>query len=124
LDHVRIVVKDWKPMQDRLHRSIAAYTNQPPPVPVTELAESIEFLRWLLDNNFTFLGMRALAFVGGESRGHLEPVPNSGLGLLRDDDVYVLSRGGNNVHMTPEIRQFFLAPAPLIVTKANVRSDV
>jgi glutamate dehydrogenase len=28
------------------------------------------------------------------------------------------------MHMTPEIRKFFFAPAPLIVTKANVRSRV
>ncbi|MDH3579018.1 MAG: NAD-glutamate dehydrogenase [Hyphomicrobiales bacterium] len=124
LDQVRTAVTDWRAMQDRLNHAIAAYTASPPPVPVSDLAESIQFLKWLLDDNFTLLGMRAFAFVGDEKTGTLEPVPGSGLGILRDRDVYVLSRGGRLVHMTPEIRQFFLAPEPLIVTKANVRSVV
>ena len=121
---VRTVVEDWLPMKERLNRAIAAYTASPPPVPVSDLAESIQFLKWLQDNNFTLLGMRAFAFVGGEKQGRLEPVPNSGLGILRDPDVYVLRARDELVHMTPEIRQFFLEPAPLIATKANVRSVV
>jgi len=124
LDKVRTVVEDWRPMLDRLDRAIASYTAAPPPVPVTELTESVQFLKWLLDDNFTLLGMRAYAFVGGERHGNLEPVPDSGLGILRDKNIYVLRRGDELVHMTPEVRQFFLAPEPLIVTKANVRSMV
>ena len=121
---VRTVVADWQPMVQRLKRAIAAYTETPPPVPVAELAESIQFLKWLVDDHFTFLGMRAQAFLGGAKRGRLEPVPESGLGILRDSEVRVLRRGGQMVSMTPEIRKFFLSPAPLIVTKANVRSRV
>ena len=121
---VRTVVADWQPMVQRLKRAIAAYTETPPPVPVAELAESIQFLKWLVDDHFTFLGMRAQAFIGGIKRGRLEPVLESGLGILRDSEVRVLRRGRQMVSMTPEIRKFFLSPAPLIVTKANVRSKV
>ena len=38
--------------------------------------------------------------------------------------VHVLRRGPELVAMTPEIRRFFFAPAPLIITKANVISRV
>jgi glutamate dehydrogenase len=124
LTDVRTVVEDWRPMLNRLDSAIAAYTTAPPSVPVAELAESIQFLKWLLDNNFTFLGMRTFNFVGGRKEGTLKPVPSSGLGILRDPEVYVLRRAAQTMHMTPEIRKFFLAPAPLIVTKANVRSTV
>ena len=62
-----------------------------------ELAEDLERLCQLHD------GSNIAAVI-------VEPVPGSGLGILRDRDVYVLSRGGRLVHMTPEIRQFFLAP--------------
>ena len=124
LKNVTIVVRDWRPMLERLDSAVVAYTTAPPSVPVSDLAESIQFLKWLLDNNFTFLGMRAFSFVGGKRRGKLKPVPGSGLGILRDPNVYVLRRGGQAMHMTPEIRAFFLRPAPLIVTKANVRSNV
>ena len=110
----------WK----RLESAVVAYTTAPPSVPVSDLAESIQFLKWLLDNNFTLLGMRAFSFVGGKAKGKLKPVSGSGLGILRDPNVYVLRRAGKAMHMTPEIRNFFLRPAPLIVTKANVRSTV
>ena len=124
LDDVRTVVTDWRPMLLRLESAVAAYTTAPPSVTVSDLAESIQFLKWLLDNNFTLLGMRAYSFVGGQKEGRLKPVAGSGLGLLRDPKVYVLKRGNESMHMTPEIRKFFLAPAPLIITKANVRSRV
>jgi len=124
LTEVQTVVDDWRPMLKRLERAIGAYTTYPPPVPVSDLAEGIQFLRWLIDRNFTFLGMVALAFVGGSQRGRLEPVAESGLGILRDEEVRVLRRGRDMVRMTPEIRQFILSPAPLIIAKANVRSRV
>ncbi len=38
--------------------------------------------------------------------------------------VQVLRRGSELVAMTPEVRRFFFAPAPLIITKANVTSRV
>ncbi len=124
LEDVHTVVADWQEMLERLNRSIDAYTNAPPPVAVAELAESIHFLKWLVNDNFTFLGMRAYAFIGGSEQGDLRPVPDSGLGLLRNPDMHVLRRGEDMVHMSPEIRAFFLSPAPLIVTKANVISRV
>jgi glutamate dehydrogenase len=124
LKDVRIVVADWRPMLQRLDGAVEAYTTAPPSVPVADLAESIQFLKWLLDNNFTLLGMRTFSFVGGRKKGRLKPVSGSGLGILRNPKVYVLKRGDESMHMTPEIRKFFLAPAPLIVTKANVRSRV
>ena len=124
LSDVRTVVADWRPMLDRLDAAVAAYTTAPPSVPVADLAESIQFLKWLLDRNFTFLGMRSFSFVGDRKKGELKPVSGSGLGILRDPKVFVLKRGDESMHMTPEIRKFFFAPAPLIVTKANVRSTV
>ncbi len=124
LDDVRIVVTDWRPMLQRLDSAVEAYTTAPPSVPVADLAESIQFLNWLLDNNFTLLGMRTFSYVGGRKTGRLKPVSGSGLGILRNPKVYVLKRGDESMHMTPEIRKFFFAPAPLIVTKANVRSRV
>jgi glutamate dehydrogenase len=124
LNDVKIVVADWRAMLQRLDSAVEAYITAPPSVSVADLAESIQFLKWLLDNNFTLLGMRAFSFVGDKKAGRLKPITGSGLGILRDPKVFVLKRGDESMHMTPEIRKFFFAPAPLIVTKANVRSRV
>jgi glutamate dehydrogenase len=51
-------------------------------------------------------------------------VDGSGLGLLRDETVQVLRRGGQLVAITPEIRAFLQLPKALIITKASVRSRV
>ncbi len=124
LEDVRTVVLDWRPMTDRLKNVVDVFQSNPPPVPVDELAESIQFLNWLIDNHFTLLGIREYAFVGGSATGELKAVNNSGLGILRDPEVQVLRRAGQLVSITPEVREFLMQPAPLIITKANVRATV
>ncbi len=121
---VRVAVLDWHTMQARLKHAIDAYRADPPLIPVDELTEAIAFLTWLADNHFTFLGMREYTFAGGAAKGELVPVEHSGLGLLRKPQTHVLKRGEELVAMTPEIRRFFMQPAPLIITKADVRATV
>ncbi|MGE3918775.1 MAG: NAD-glutamate dehydrogenase, partial [Hyphomicrobiaceae bacterium] len=48
----------------------------------------------------------------------------AGLGQLSDPGVHVHRRGTALVALTPEVRQFFFSPDPLIITKANVVSRV
>ena len=124
LDDVRTTVLDWQPMRARVNEAVSFYQTNPPPVAVDELAESIQFLQWLLDNHYTFLGIREYTFEGGGGKGDLKPAASSGLGILRDPDVKVLRRGRELVTISPELREFLMQPAPLIITKANVRANV
>jgi glutamate dehydrogenase len=124
LGEVRTVVEDHKPMLAKLHEAIASYVASPPPIAVDELAESIQFLRWLAAGHFILLGMRTYDFVREGEERRLEPRPGSGLGLLRDPEVSVLRRTGTGREMSREIEQFFTAPAPLIIAKANFLSPV
>jgi hypothetical protein len=109
-------------MLARVGELIVAIKNNPPPLPVDEIAEATQFLEWLVANNFTFLGVREYAMTGDE-RGYTV-IPESGLGILRSPDVHVLRRGNELVSITPEIMEFLREPRPLIITKANVRSRV
>jgi glutamate dehydrogenase len=119
---VRLVVQDWRPMMTRVGEVIAALRNNPPDLPVDEIVEAAQFLEWLVANNFTFLGVREYALrLDGEE---IAPQFETGLGLLRGEDVRVLRRGTEFVLMTPEIREFLKEPRALIITKANVRSRV
>jgi glutamate dehydrogenase len=124
LGEVHTVVADFQPMLGQLHDAIAAYVSSPPPIAVDDLAESIQFLRWLAAGHFTLLGMRSYDFVRQGEERRLEPRPGSGLGLLRDPDVSVLRRTGSTREMSREVEQFFTAPAPLIIAKANFLSPV
>lgn len=120
---VRRAVEDWKPMLGRVADVIKELKANPPPVPVDDIAEAIQFLEWLAADNFTLFGVREYAFTGSNSRD-LTPVPGSGLGILRDDDVPVFRHGGETVTMTPQLRAFFDEPKTLIIMKANVKSRV
>ncbi|MEZ5877280.1 MAG: NAD-glutamate dehydrogenase [Tepidamorphaceae bacterium] len=126
-DDVRHCVEDWKPMLTHLDDAIREYRENPPPIPVEDIAEAVQFLEWLRDNNFTLLGTRQYDFIGSGEEARLERVGSgkaAGLGLLRDPNVKVLRRGREFVTYTPEIRAFLMQPVPLIVTKANVKSTV
>src|SRR4051812_20332893 len=64
LEDVRLCVTDWRPMLSRVGELIAEIKNNPPPLPVEEIAEATQFLEWLVANNFTFLGVREYAMTG------------------------------------------------------------
>ncbi len=65
LADVRAAVADWQPMRQTLRAVLDELPGPPaPPVPRHELAEVQDFLRWLDDDNFTFLGYREYDFDG------------------------------------------------------------
>jgi glutamate dehydrogenase len=124
LARVKTAVSDFGAMIDRLNLAIAQYERNPPPATKETNTESIEFLRWLAAGNFTFLGIREYDYSGDQDSGQLLPKPESGLGLLRDVNLSVLRRGGEEHRLTPQSRAFFLNSPPVIVAKANSKSTV
>lgn len=109
-------VRDWQPMLDRLRGAIGALERSS----AAGKDEPLRFLDWLIEHNFTFLGMREYR-LGADG---LEPVVGSGLGILRDPDMRVLRSGPNFVETTPQHSAFMASDEPLLVTKANVRARV
>ena len=89
LADVRVCVQDWQPMLARARGVIADLRTNPPPLPVEEIAEAIQFLEWIVDDNFTLLGARDYAFTDSEDA--LDPVFETGLGLLRSRDMRLLA---------------------------------
>ncbi len=57
------------------------------PVPDRDITDSVELLRWLVDEHFTFLGYREYRLVDGAAPGEkqLRAVLGTGLGILRQD---------------------------------------
>ena len=124
LRNVAISVADWPTMIMRLDESIAELWQHPPQAPREEIDESLAFLKWLKEHHFTFLGSRDYTFEAKNGDGQLVPVPESGLGLLRDPERRVIRRGGDRAALTREVRAFLMQPSPLIVTKSIERSPV
>ncbi len=124
LKQVREAVNDRGVMAARLDDAIEAYRTGKTPMKKAACDEAVEFLEWLRDNNFTFLGVREYDYQGEGDQGELERSGKPGLGILRDPEVRVLKRGTQGVTTTPQIIAFLTGPEPLIVTKANTKSLV
>jgi len=124
LAQVKSAVQDWRPMLARLDQAIGEYRYSDTALKKETVAETVAFLEWLRDDNFTFLGMREYRYTGGAKSGSMERADKPGLGILKDPNVRVLRRGKETVVTTPEIRAFLTGPDPLIVTKANVKSVI
>jgi glutamate dehydrogenase len=122
LADVAASVEDWPKMIDQVNQILAAYEEQPPPIDDVELAEAKAFLEWVRDDHFTFLGYRAYELVEEGGEDALRSVPETGLGILRD-------QGGRPVSVSfaklpPEVRRRARARHALVLTKANSRSTV
>jgi len=122
LDEVRVCVQDWQAMLKRAREAIADLRKNPPPLPVEDIAEAVQFLEWLIGDNFTLLGSRDYAYTDNEQA--LQPIFETGLGLLRSREMRLLRRGNQLVTITPEIREFLEEPRLLIVAKTAVRARV
>ena len=91
---------------------------------LTAVAEGLDFLRWLLDDHFTFLGYREYDFHGSGGDAVARIRPDCGLGILRNPDRAVFD-GLRNLGQLPEdVRAFVRQPDLLRITKSNVRSTV
>lgn len=122
---VRAAVEDWPKMLRRAAETMEEIRTEAVAHVAAGVAdETRNFLQWLRDNNFTFLGYRRLEL--GKRRGKLEltVTPGSGLGILRDPQSFVF----NDLHdlgaQPPEVQHFMQEPRLLLVTKTNLATTV
>ncbi len=119
LDDVRAAVDDWQPMRRVLRDVVSDLSGEPsPPVPAAELAEAQDFLRWLDDDNFTFLGFREYLF-DGAAKPELGP-----LGLLRDETHPVFGGLRHLSSLPTDVQEFVRRRELLVITKSNRRATV
>ncbi|TCN31790.1 NAD-glutamate dehydrogenase [Sinorhizobium americanum] len=124
LEQVHQAVHDWPAMTALLDQAMRELEDYNASRKKSDRDEALSFLRWLRDNNFTFLGMREYTYSGKGEKAAVERGKGRGLGILSNPDVRVLRQGKDAVLTTPEILAFLEGPDFLIVTKANVKSIV
>jgi len=117
LTDVREAVEDWQRMRTRALDLAEELSDSTPPVPDRDITDSVELLRWLAEDHFTFLGYREYELVDG---AELRAVLGTGLGILRQDQP----RPRLLATMAPEARAQITNKRLLVVTKANARSTV
>ena len=124
LTEVYRATRNWRPMLERLRRVVEEWKLHPPRASTAAVSEAKEFLAWLAEHNFTFLGMREYRLEGEGADRRLTPLAPSGIGILEDRDFHFLRRGTDYVEMTEQHAAWLNEPDPVMVTKANVRTRV
>ncbi len=91
----------------------------------TEIEEVEEFLRWLRDGAFVFLGYRGYDILDDPQRGRAITVePGSGLGILRDETASTFSEPVPLETLRPGLRARVAGGPLLIISKTNAPSTV
>ncbi len=122
LNAVRLAVDDWRPMLAQAEAIIAEFDRRSPPIATDDIDEGRAFLRWLVSDQFTFLGYRCSDLREVDGADALQVVPGSGLGILRGSDNERLS--ASFAALPPEARAYARVKDLLLVTKSNSRSTV
>ncbi|MFC5337018.1 NAD-glutamate dehydrogenase [Leucobacter denitrificans] len=118
LADVHAAVGDWQHMRRACLEIVTDLrADAPATVDPAEVGPTVEFLNWLADDNFTFLGYREYLLEGETGEEVLRPLPHTGLGILRKPTTAVSQ-------LRPEASRTARDPRLLTVTKANSRATV
>ncbi|MBY0432366.1 MAG: NAD-glutamate dehydrogenase, partial [Rhodospirillales bacterium] len=118
LADVRAAVTDWRPMRDRVAELVESGLDGPD---AQEVTEARDFLNWLAEDHFTFLGWRSFHFA---EDGSIGTITGSGLGILRDPTTRMFDEARALAVMPPEVRDFVRRPNLLLITKSNRTATV
>lgn len=109
---------DWSAFLDRMEAAIVELSEQKKP----ELEESIEFLQWLKDGHFVFLGYRQYRIMQRDKKYGFSVVEKTGLGILRDSIAKIPQK--NFLPISDDVYQLLNNDNPLLITKATSKATV
>ncbi|MFK5585025.1 NAD-glutamate dehydrogenase [Serinicoccus sp. LYQ131] len=131
LGDVRRACDDWGRMRQRARALVDELEISPPrSVDAQQVQSAVDFLTWIDDHHYTYLGYRCYDLVETDEGLALRTVPGSGLGILRDPEGAgggAADGGGTGTGtkvLRPQAADSAREPILLAVTKANSRATV
>ena len=121
LSDISLTVTDWQPMKKKLNEVIGGVKKSKNPCSKEEQSESLDFLQWLLDDNFTLMGYRSYDVKTLEGDIALAANVGSSLGLMKQSTgtkQRLISK------LSESARELALGENLLILTKTNSKSRV
>src|SRR5579862_8650806 len=119
LEETRAAVEDWRKMRMTVAELRQELGHGKPPIDPAEISETLDFLDWLDDDNFTYLGCRDYSF-----NRSADASMTAGLGILRDPAYKVFDGLRDFATLPADVRAFLRAPQLLFVTKSSRRATV
>ncbi len=118
---ISLTVNDWQPMKDKLAEIISTVEKSKYKCSKAEHGDALEFLNWILNDNFTLMGYRSYDVKTLEGDVALTAKVDTSLGLMKQSkgtDERLLSKLGEDA------RELAVGNSLLILTKTNSRSRV
>ncbi|MCH8536463.1 MAG: NAD-glutamate dehydrogenase [Alkalimonas sp.] len=120
MEDVSLAVQDWQEVREKLKTVIQQLPKPAATEKTNQRKDHIDFLNWLVKDNFTFLGYREYKIKPVKGDYRIEGVQNSALGLMRRADSKDLMLS----ELPEHARHQALDDSLLILTKTNHKSRV
>ena len=121
LGEVRLAVQDWRAMLERANGVVADLKTNPPPLPVDEIAEAVQFLQWLLGRQFHLPRPAQLHLRRQYADAQFRRARSASCAR---PNCACSSAASELLEYTPEIMAFLREPRLLIIAKANIHARV
>ena len=120
LNEIALAVNDWSPMQDKLLSVIEQLSAKPKKKGI-DYTDTLKFLSWLSDHNFTLLGYRHYEIEPVKGDYVITPDCDSSLGIMKNS---VNNQGYGLSNLSADAKSEVLSQNTLILTKSDAKSRV
>ncbi|MDX2221228.1 MAG: NAD-glutamate dehydrogenase [Rhodospirillaceae bacterium] len=124
LGDVRLAVRDWQAMRRAAGRLAAEFDGPSPGIDAEQAAEIGDFLRWLHDDHYTFLGYRRLGLDTAGGKRVLRIAQAESLGVLTKAQINIFDGLADGAPVPAQFDAFLTGAASLLIVKANQRATV
>ncbi|MDF2529984.1 MAG: gdhB [Gammaproteobacteria bacterium] len=122
LGDVALAVHDFMAMKQCMRQAaIKLQQNSPHNIDADDIKESVDFLNWLDNDHFTFLGYSEFSVTGKGRTKELQSLDDQRLGILKPAGTY--GKSGLNEELV-ESEEVLKAAQPLIITKSSYQATV
>ena len=125
LTHVRFATRDWQKMRTRTDEIIEEIKRNSEAAKNSEnFEETINFLGWMKEDHFTYLGYGVFDFTSKQGTLLRHFNCHDPLGILFDDRLWDLGKIFKGISFNQQTRHYIFDPHPLIINKASIISLV
>lgn len=125
LKDVHAAVEDWRPMQGQISETVGDLMRFANTAQNQEAHQAAEFLTFMRDGNFTFLGYREHTVRHEKKATYYDILPEKSLGILRDSEFLLFDGLITDDLIPQDVSTFLFSPQPILsLLKANRRATV
>lgn len=123
-EDVALATQDWQSMRSRIDVAMKDLQSSLSVTQSGQLEENIEFLEWIRNEHFTFLGYCNYDLVTPSGKLLREPNTSGGLGILRKKELHKLSYLYEGITFNSLARRYIHEPVPVSINKTTQISNV